>query len=175
MDRCPARNRSMTKFALPTTYAPMESTLVSEIPSGDNWQYEPKWDGFRALVFKSGKHVDLPSKSGQALGRYFPEIVEAVARLKADRFVLDGEIVIPSDEGLSFDALLQRIHPAESRIRKLAKETPAVLVVFDLLVARGARLVDLPLSERRKRLEKFFWDYVAATPASPSARRAKKA
>src|SRR2546423_8902958 len=160
MDRCPARNRSMTKFALPTTYSPMESTLVSEIPAGDNWQYEPKWDGFRALVFKDGKHVELRSKSGQMLGRYFPEIVEAVGKLKADRFVLDGEIVIPSPEGLSFDALLQRIHPAESRIRKLAKETPALLVVFDLLVARGVSLVDLPLVERRQRLEKFFADHL---------------
>src|SRR2546430_7454753 len=125
------------KLPLPASYAPMESTLVAEIPTGQQWQYEPKWDGFRALIFKDGKQVEIQSKSGQPLARYFPELVEAIAKVKADRFVLDGEIVIPQGQSLSFDSLLQRIHPAESRIRKLAHETPAMLIVFDLLVEDG--------------------------------------
>src|SRR5437764_842187 len=145
----------MTKLPLPISYPPMESTLVAEIPSGENWQYEPKWDGFRVLIFKNGKQVALQSKSGQPLARYFPELVEAIAKLKADRFVLDGEIVIPEGQGLSFDSLLQRIHPAESRIRRLAHETPAMLIVFDLLVEAGKLLVELPLEKRRTRLEEF--------------------
>src|SRR5262245_35329895 len=120
----------MTKSPLPITYLPMEARLVDEIPSGPIWQYEPKWDGFRALTFKNGTNIELRSKSGQPLGRYFPELVDAIAKTRAARLVLDGEIVIPMGESLSFDALLQRIHPAESRIRKLALDTPARLVVF---------------------------------------------
>src|SRR5947207_11955748 len=98
-------------------YPPMEARLVAGIPAGPQWQYEPKWDGFRCLAFREGKKVELQSKSGQVLTRYFPEIVAALAGLKADRFVLDGELVVPEGKGLSFDALLQRIHPAESRVR----------------------------------------------------------
>ena len=90
----------------------MEARLVSEIPSGDEWEYEPKWDGFRCLAFRDGKNIELQSKSGQALARYFPEIVEALLELKPAKFVLDGELVIPVKGGLSFDDLLQRIHPA---------------------------------------------------------------
>jgi ATP-dependent DNA ligase len=135
----------------------MESLLVDTIPSGDNWQYEPKWDGFRALIFRDGEDVEIRSRSGQPLARYFPELVEAVEKIKANRFVLDGEIVIPTDDGgLSFDALLQRIHPAESRIQKLAHETPARLIVFDQLVERGKPLIRLSLRDRREHLEKFY-------------------
>src|SRR3989475_1172573 len=100
-------------------YLPMEAKSVEQLPAGDTWQYEPKWDGFRCLAFRDGDEVFLQSKAGQPLGRYFPEIVEAVRALKPQEFVLDGEIVVPVGKSLSFDDLLQRIHPAESRIKKL--------------------------------------------------------
>src|SRR5215470_4491411 len=112
---------------------PMEALSVDEIPVGAEWQYEPKWDGFRCLVFRDGNKVELQSKSGQSLTRYFPELVEAAQKLKAGQYVLDGEIVVPRGKAFSFDDLLQRIHPAESRVRKLSAETPALLIVFDLL------------------------------------------
>jgi ATP-dependent DNA ligase len=139
-------------------YPPMEAKTAERIPGGEGWLYEPKWDGFRCLVFRRGGMIALQSKSGQPLGRYFPELVEAVAALPVKTFALDGEVVIRDREGrLLFDALLQRIHPAESHIRKLARETPSSLYVFDLLVdERGRSLVDLPLEERRGRLERFF-------------------
>jgi ATP-dependent DNA ligase len=138
-------------------YSPMESLSVDAIPVGPEWLYEPKWDGFRCLAFRDGKSIELQSKAGRRLTRYFPELVDAVRRLKAERFVIDGEIVVPSDGGFSFDALLQRIHPAASRIQKLASETPALLIVFDLLVnARGELLTQLPLQERREALERFL-------------------
>src|SRR3954468_1731228 len=137
-------------------YPPMEAKLIESIPEGEGWQYEPKWDGFRCLAFRDGDKVELQSKAGQPLGRYFPEVVEAVASLPAKRFVLDGEIVVPVGEALSFDQLLQRIHPAASRVRKLSQEFPALYIVFDLLVdERGAALVEHPLSERRAALEAF--------------------
>src|SRR5688500_13166693 len=137
-------------------YAPMEAKLVEEIPQGPGWQYEPKWDGFRCLAFRDGDHVELQSKAGQPLARYFPEVVEAVAGLEPWKFVLDGEIVVPVAGGLSFDDLLQRIHPAASRIRKLSQETPALYVVFDLLVnEKGAALVEHARHDRRKELEAF--------------------
>jgi ATP-dependent DNA ligase len=134
----------------------MEAKLVGELPTGGDWQYEPKWDGFRCLAFRDGDKVDLMSKAGKPLARYFPELVEILLGVKAKRFVLDGEIVIPHDGSLSFDELLLRIHPAKSRITKLSQESPASLVVFDLLVdAKGTSLVKLPLAERRAALEKF--------------------
>src|SRR4051812_30941542 len=114
-------------------YPPMEARSVEEIPHGDRWQYEPKWDGFRCLVFRDGGKVALQSKSGRSLGRYFPDIVAAVLAVGAERFVLDGEIVIPVAGRLSFDDLLLRIHPAKSRVRLLSEQHPAMLVVFDLL------------------------------------------
>jgi ATP-dependent DNA ligase len=134
----------------------MEALLVHEIPNGQGWQYEPKWDGFRCLVFRDGKKVELQSKSGQSLTRYFPELVERFASLKPDRFVLDGEVAVPVENRFSFDDLLQRIHPANSRVQKLAKEHPAVFVAFDLLVGEnGKSLVKSPLAERRRHLERF--------------------
>ena len=137
----------------------MEAKSVDEIPSGDNWQYEPKWDGFRCLAFRNGNEVLLQSKAGQPLGRYFPELIEELKQLPQKKFVLDGEIVIFQGKHLSFDDLLMRIHPAESRIRKLSKETPASLLSFDLLVDnRGKPLIELPLSQRRSKLEEFFQD-----------------
>jgi ATP-dependent DNA ligase len=141
-------------------YPPMEAASKDELPKGEGWLYEPKWDGFRCLAFRQGKTVLLQSKAGQPLGRYFPELVAALGALPLRTFVLDGEIVLRSPGspgGLDFDALLQRIHPAESRIRKLARETPGTLLVFDLLVdERGKAVNDLPLSERRLRLERLF-------------------
>ena len=123
-------------------YRPMEALSASELPSGPDWQYEPKWDGFRCLAFRDGKRVDLLSKAGKPLTRYFPELVVALAELPAKQFVLDGEIVIPLDGTLSFDNLLMRIHPAASRIKKLSEETPCVFIIFDLLVdERGNSLV----------------------------------
>jgi ATP-dependent DNA ligase len=163
--------------------APMEATSVETIPVGDSWQYEPKWDGFRCLVFRDGNEIDLRSKAGQPLGRYFPEMIAAVGALKAKRFVLDGELVIPGGDGrnLSFDALLQRIHPAESRVRKLAAETPAWLVAFDLIVTdKGASLLDQPLRERRPKLEAFANAYFSSdgalrlSPATTKLAVAKK-
>ncbi|HEX6962013.1 MAG TPA: hypothetical protein VF175_09115, partial [Lacipirellula sp.] len=114
-------------MALPVKppYPPMEALSVGAIPQGDEWQYEPKWDGFRCLAFRDGSRVNLQSKASKPLGRYFPELADQLAQLKATKFVLDGEIVIPIDGSFSFDTLLQRIHPAQSRIEKLSSEFPA--------------------------------------------------
>jgi ATP-dependent DNA ligase len=142
-------------------YAPMEARVVDRLPEGPDWQYEPKWDGFRCLAFRDGASIELQSKSGQSLTRYFPELVRALAALRAKRFVLDGEIVVPAGGSLSFDALLQRIHPAQSRVERLSAETPSVMIVFDLLVdARGRNLTGKPLTERRERLEAFASAYM---------------
>jgi len=150
---------------IPKSYPPMEALPATELPAGPEWQYEPKWDGFRCLAFRDRKRIDLQSKSGKPLTRYFPELVAALADLKADKFVLDGEIVIPVNGGLSFDHLLMRIHPAASRIQKLSQETPAVLIVFDLLVDdKGKSLVKLPLEDRRKQLERFANKYFVKNP-----------
>jgi ATP-dependent DNA ligase len=138
----------------------MEALSVDDIPVGTEWQYEPKWDGFRCLVFRDGKSVDLQSKSGRPMTRYFPELIAAVRALKPDKFVLDGEIVVPADGGFSFDNLLQRIHPAPSRVKRLAEETPALLIVFDLLAdPQEGLLTKHPLLERRPALEKFVRNY----------------
>src|SRR3954466_746445 len=108
--------------------APMEAQSVDKIPTGKEWQYEPKWDGFRCVAFRDGDSIELQSKSGQSLTRYFPEAAEALRALKATRFVLDGELVVPVGNELSFDDLLQRIHPAASRVRRLSMEHPSVYV-----------------------------------------------
>jgi ATP-dependent DNA ligase len=162
-------------------YMPMEARSVAEPPQGENWQYEPKWDGFRCLAFRDGDKVQLQSKSGQPLGRYFPDLVGALRQLKASKFVLDGEMVIPLKGRLSFDDLLMRVHPAASRVKKLAAEHPALFIVFDLLVDdRGKSLLELPLVRRRDGLEKFSKKYLRrnkkiqlspATTALGTARR----
>ena len=144
------------------SYAPMEAKSGEKLPSGDQWQYEPKWDGFRCIGFRDGDKVDLQSKSGQPLARYFPELVDALLKLKPKQFVIDSEIVVPVKGKFSFDDLLMRIHPAASRIKKLSQETPAKMIVFDLLVDdRGKSLVDLTLKERRKKLDAFAKKYFA--------------
>jgi ATP-dependent DNA ligase len=153
-------------------FAPLEALSVDSIPVGETWRYEPKWDGFRCLAFRDGAKVELQSKSGRSMSRYFPELTIALGKLKPKTLVLDGEIVVPADGAFSFDALLQRIHPAQSRIRKLAAETPALLIVFDLLVdATGQLLTGKPLDARRRALELFFQKYCRASPSirlSPS-------
>ncbi|MEH2494108.1 ATP-dependent DNA ligase [Bradyrhizobium sp. AZCC 1678] len=134
----------------------MEARSVDVIPKGAEWQYEPKWDGFRCLLSRHGETIDLRSKSGEDLARYFPELAQAALALKAREFVLDGEIVVPHGKAFSFDDLLQRIHPAASRIRKLSEETPALFLAFDLLAsATGKKLAASPLRERRPALEAF--------------------
>ncbi len=164
---------------LPRDYAPMEALPASELPAGENWHYEPKWDGFRCLAFRDGKNVNLESKSGKPLTRYFPELVAALLQVKARQFVLDGEIVIPVNGNLSFDDLLMRIHPAESRIRKLSQATPASFIVFDLLVdERGKKLTGHALRERRGALEKFAKQFLKndfAIQLSPMTRDIKLA
>ncbi len=138
-------------------FAAMLAKSADAVPSGAGWLYEPKWDGFRCLVFRRDDQVLLQSRAGQPLGRYFPEMIAAFQALSASRFVLDGEIVIVVDGVMSFDDLLQRIHPAESRVQMLARETPGTFLAFDLLVdAAGASLVARPLRERRDALAEFF-------------------
>ena len=135
---------------------PMEALLAAELPEGEGWQYEPKWDGFRCLARRDGDAVTLTSKSGKPLGRYFPDVAEMLGALEDRDFLLDGELIIPVGDALSFDALQLRLHPAESRVRKLAAEHPAELMAFDLLELDGKSLAKLPLSERRGKLERFF-------------------
>ena len=148
----------------------MEARAVAEIPAGPQWQYEPKWDGFRCLAFRDGGVVQLQSKAGQPLGRYFPEVVAALERLGDERFVLDGELVVPYAGALSFGVLQQRIHPAASRVAMLAKQTPAWYLVFDLLSHGGTDAVALPLAERRALLEalapSFDGETVRLSPAT---------
>jgi ATP-dependent DNA ligase len=135
--------------------APMEARLVEEIPTGDGWQYEPKWDGFRCLVFRGGDSIYLQSKNGQPLARYFPDVVANIARLPEPEFVLDGELVIPVGGALSFDELQLRLHPAASRVQKLAAAHPALYIVFDVLAENGNSYLQLDLRQRRQLLEKF--------------------
>jgi ATP-dependent DNA ligase len=168
-------------LAIGVDYLPMEAEVAGEIPEGAGWQYEPKWDGFRCLAFREGREVTLMSKSGQRLERYFPEMVAALLEVEAKRFVVDGELVIAEKRRLDFDALLQRIHPAASRVRKLSVETPATYVVFDLLVdERGRDLTGKVLSERRGALETFAGKYFAEggrvrlSPATESFAEAKR-
>lgn len=144
----------MTK--VPPVPAPMEAMLAAELPEGADWQFEPKWDGFRCLARRNGDELTLTSKSGKPLGRYFPEIVDMLKGLKTAKFLVDGELVISVGDRLSFGALQLRLHPAESRVRKLAAETPAALIVFDILELDGKSLALELLSARRKALERFF-------------------
>ena len=135
--------------------APMETRSVNEIPTGDGWQYEPKWDGFRCIAFRDGEQIYLQSKNGQPLARYFPDVARALTRLPSKQFVLDGELVVPVNGALSFDELQLRLHPAASRVAKLAKAHPATYIVFDLLAESGQVYLQRTLRERRQLLEKF--------------------
>jgi ATP-dependent DNA ligase len=149
---------------------PMEAKLVDALPTEAGWQYEPKWDGFRAIASRLGGHVELRSKSGKSLARYFPEIVAALQDTACGDYVLDGELILPVDGVLSFDALQARLHPAESRIRRLSGETPAQLMLFDCLAMDGRPLIDHPLADRRAALERFHaHDGTATLLLSPRA------
>jgi len=161
--------------------APMEALAAPELPVGPEWQYEPKWDGFRCIAFKQDGVVELQSKSGQPLGRYFPDVVMALEEVGAKRFTLDGELVIPVDGDLVFNELQLRLHPAASRVNMLAKQHPALYLVFDLLEdERGTSLVDKPLRERRERLDKFAARYfegnraLRLSPATADLRHARR-
>ena len=157
----PSRRRSALKaLAVAPGIEPMEAKLADGLPQEPGWQFEPKWDGFRCLAFRAGDEVELAAKSGKPLTRYFPEMVEALKALPARRFVLDGELAIATGDELSFEALQLRLHPAESRIRRLAGEQPAMLILFDCLMAPdGGRLVEQPLSLRRAALEFFYREF----------------
>jgi ATP-dependent DNA ligase len=152
------RSKRTAGFAIPLQTAPMEARLADDLPRADGpWQYEPKWDGFRCLAFKAGGRVELRAKSGKSLSRYFPEVVAVLRDASADQFVVDGELVIELEGHLAFDALQMRLHPAESRIRKLSAATPARLILFDMLVDPNGRVImDQPLRERRKALAAFM-------------------
>jgi ATP-dependent DNA ligase len=159
--RAPARSAQAeggSSFVLPLDTPPMEALSSEQLPDTDGpWQYEPKWDGFRCIAFKVGNKIDLRAKSGKPLGRYFPEVVAVLAEIAAPQFAVDGELVIELEGRLAFDALQMRLHPADSRIRKLAAATPALLILFDMLVApAGTVLIDRPLRERRNALEAFM-------------------
>lgn len=146
----------MPNAKLSLDYAPMEAELKNALPPGDKWIYEPKWDGFRCIAHRDGAEINLISKSGQQLGRYFPEVLETLSKLPAQHFVIDGELVVPEGNSFSFDNLLQRIHPAESRVKKLSRETPALYILFDILESdKEELLVELPFEKRREKLEDF--------------------
>jgi ATP-dependent DNA ligase len=159
---------------------PMEARSVPEIPTGDEWQYEPKWDGFRCLLERDGKTVTMTSKSGQDLKRYFPEVAQAAALLPEQRFILDGELVVPLEGQFSFDALLQRIHPAATRVERLSRETPALYLAFDILKLGKADLAKERLPERRNELERLAGQsfkkktLFRLSPASSALKDAKK-
>ncbi len=148
---------------------PQLAKSARELPAGDDWCYEPKWDGFRTLVFRDGDDVHLQSRNGKPMNRYFPDVVEQALALPAQRYVIDGEMVVTVDGIQEFDLLSQRIHPAASRVERLAKETPATLVAFDLLADGDETLVELPYTERRKRLAALVADPVELTPSTDDA------
>ena len=159
---------------------PMEARSVDELPIGPEWEYEPKWDGFRCVAFRDGAEVYLQSKAGQPLARYFPDVVENLRKVSAKRFVIDGELAIPIGGKLSFDELQLRLHPAASRVQKLAAAHPAILIVFDLLAENGISYLQRTLSHRRRALEKFAGSNfkskasVRLSPATTDLRKAKK-
>ncbi|HEY3777496.1 MAG TPA: ATP-dependent DNA ligase [Rhizomicrobium sp.] len=134
----------------------MEARLVSEFPTDGGWQFEPKWDGFRCLAFRSGSAIELRAKSGKSLTRYFPEVVTALRTPSPENFVVDGELLVPAGGSLSFDSLQMRLHPAQSRIERLSRETPALLMLFDMIGDDRRVLLDVPLDARRNSLERFY-------------------
>lgn len=148
----------MKKWDLPIRppYPVMDAQVVDRLPKGPQWQYEPKWDGFRCLAFREDKNIEVQAKSGKSLTRFFPDIVELLRSVSPRSFIIDSELVIPVGEELSFEELQLRLHPAESRVRKLAASHPAVMVAFDMLVNERAELLTKePLRERRASLESF--------------------
>jgi len=152
---------------------PMLAAAQAAVPEGPGWSYEPKWDGFRTLVFRDGDRVDLVSRGARPMTRYFPELLPGIRALSAERLVLDGEIVIIGEDGLDFDSLQLRLHPAESRVRMLAEKIPSELVAFDLLAIGDEDLRPLPLSARRTRLETLLAGAAAPLHLTPYTRDAK--
>jgi ATP-dependent DNA ligase len=148
----------------------MLSSAADALPDGEGWQFEPKWDGFRTLVFRDGDEILLQSRDEKPMNRYFPELVAPLASALPTRCVLDGEIVIVGAAGLDFEALLLRIHPAESRVKLLAAETPASFVAWDLLALNDEDLREAPLEVRRKRLEKVLARSAPPVHLSPATR-----
>jgi ATP-dependent DNA ligase len=148
---------------------PQLAKSARELPAGEDWCYEPKWDGFRTIVFRDGDEVHVQSRNGKPMNRYFPDVVEQALALPAQRYVLDGEMVVTVDGVQEFDLLSQRIHPAASRVERLAKETPADLVAFDLLAEGDEALLELPYTERRERLAALVVDPVQLTPSTDDA------
>jgi ATP-dependent DNA ligase len=171
---------SAARFDLPLQppVQPMLAKLARSIPDGDRWLFEPKWDGFRCLVFRDGERVELQSRKLRPLGRYFPELLDPLRAALPQRCVVDGEIVVAhtGGRGLDFDALLQRIHPANSRVERLAAETPSAFIAFDLLAVGDRSLLDLPMLDRRAALERALTvgEIVHLTPASTDRRRAEE-
>jgi ATP-dependent DNA ligase len=168
-----AKKSAALPFAPPIE--PMLAKLTAEIPAGDGWLYEPKWDGFRALVFFDGTEAYLQSRDLKPLARYFPELASGLAGVLPAPVVLDGEVVIIGEDGLDFDALLMRIHPAESRVRKLAAETPSSFVAFDLLADGADDLRATAFAERRSRLERAGARLVRALRRRRARRRGREA
>jgi ATP-dependent DNA ligase len=164
-------------FPLPLETRPMEARLAEDLPAGEGWRFEPKWDGFRCLVFKDGKAVDLRAKSGKPLSRYFPDVTECVRGMKARRFVIDGELVIVEGGAASFEALQLRLHPAASRVAKLAAEQPAQLIAFDCLASGTTALLKATLDERRDALEAILdqggCDCVRLSPSTDDIHKAR--
>jgi ATP-dependent DNA ligase len=148
---------------------PQLAKSAKELPEGDQWCYEPKFDGFRTIVFRDGDDVKLQSRNGRPMNRYFPEVVEQVLELPHERLVLDGEMIVVVDGVQEFDLLSQRIHPAASRVERLRQETPAGLVAFDLLAEGDDVLCSLPYTERRERLAAVVTDPVELTPMTPDS------
>src|ERR671924_2190727 len=162
--RCYALRFSAVALPISPPVQPQLARSAKELPEGEEWCYEPKWDGFRTIVFRDGDDVRLQSRNGRPMNRYFPEVVEQVKSLKAERAVVDGEMIVVVDGIQEFDLLSQRIHPAASRVEKLRNETPAELVAFDLLAEGDDELFELPYVERRKRLAKLVRKPVELTP-----------
>jgi ATP-dependent DNA ligase len=157
------------KLPLSPPLQPQLAKSARELPAGEDWCYEPKWDGFRTIVFRDGDEVHVQSRNGKPMNRYFPDVVEQALALPAQRYVLDGEMVVTVDGVQEFDLLSQRIHPAASRVERLAKETPADLVAFDLLAEGDEALLELPYTERRERLAALVVDPVQLTPSTDDA------
>src|ERR1700675_2636138 len=154
---------------------PMLSAAADGLPKGANWEYEPKWDGFRTLVFRNGDEVALISRGSRPMTRYFPEVLPAFRGLRQDKVVLDGELIVVGEKGLDFGALQQRIHPADSRVQMLSAATPAWFVAFDLIAEGGEDLRSQPLGERRKRLERLLKGVKAPIFLTPYTRDHKTA
>jgi ATP-dependent DNA ligase len=150
--------------------APMLSHSADALPEGDGWQFEPKWDGFRTLVFRDGDEIVLQSRDSRPMNRYFPELIDPLAAALPERCVLDGEIVIVGEGGLDFEALLLRIHPAASRVKLLAEQSPASYVAWDILALGDEDLRSVPLSERRASLEKALAGAPPPVHLSPATR-----